>query len=441
MQELVLFKLSPLHWKVACLSINAGEINNNTLKATDYGAVATAIGKMAKGFVLPPDINNSQLGFKANVKNNNCLFGLGAINGISMELAEVIIECRPFYSFKDFLTKAYDTKLVQTAKVVMLIKAGCFREFNPDAVEIMQEFIDYIVEDKNKLNLSNLPKIMEYAKKYPLLDKDYVKEIDLYYLKKEIFAQANCVAMYNKTQGLYKVPSNLTEGFEQYLLDFKNAVEYDSNGELCLKSKEFTKAYKALIEPLELLIKSDVMLKKYNYIQKIEAWNKHCSGTIETWEMDSIGYYTDRHEFENFDISNRVTIENFFDLSLEPEKEQRISKATGNVYYRNKLHVIAGVVVDRNKTKHLVTLNTQYGIVNIKLSKEIFTNYDRRTAVEKSWFSRGSKLVIVGYRRNENFYAKVYNDTIFHNSIIKIEFDLENNVVLRDIRFTEEKGE
>ena len=51
-QEMNLARMSPLHWKVACLCVNSGDINEDVSGSTDYGAIAKAIAGMEKGFVV-----------------------------------------------------------------------------------------------------------------------------------------------------------------------------------------------------------------------------------------------------------------------------------------------------------------------------------------------------------------------------------------------------
>ena len=97
------------------------------------------------------------------------------------------------------------------------------------------------------------------------------------------------------------------------------------------------------------------------------------------------------------------------------------NKSNGRMYKKNKLSLIAGTVVEKNKSKSMVTLNTQYGVVEVKLYKTSFSHYDRKTPDEPSWFSRGTKLVVVGYRREGSFIPKIYSDSKYNSSIMKIE--------------------
>ena len=225
LQEMNLaYKYSQLHWKVACLCVNAGDINESVSSSTDYGALAKAIGGMEKGFIQAPSINKSDLGFKPNMETNSALYGLGAINGISNELANEIIKLRPFTSIQDFIKRAVDTKLVQPSKVYNLIKAGCFNEFEEDKIKAMVEFINYIVPNKTKLTTANIPKLIEYG----IIPVEHSEAVMLYNFKKYVFNKNNLYKLTNKTQGFYRIPKDAVNYFENKLIgDCSEAIEFD----------------------------------------------------------------------------------------------------------------------------------------------------------------------------------------------------------------------
>ena len=67
------------------------------------------------------------------------------------------------------------------------------------------------------------------------------------------------------------------------------------------------------------------------------------------------------------------------------------------------------------------------GVVLVKFYKGQFGFYDRqisevnengeKTKLEDSWFARGTKLLITGYRRDEQFVPKKYGDSIFKHTV------------------------
>lgn len=432
LQEMNLcYKYTPLYWKVACLSVNSGAINEEVSKGTDYGAIAKAIGDMPKGFVLPPDINISDIEFTPLEDEGRAMYSLMAINGIGEELVRKIMELRPFNSFEDFLIRCIDTKVVTPAKGYQLIKAGCFDRMNPNRFELMMKYVTHVTESKTKLTTANVAKLVEYN----LIPNELMHYVTLFNFRKLTFSKENCVEMYSKTQGLYKIPSIAIEYFNRCCYKaFEDAVEYDDNGNIALKSKEFDKKYKELITPLnEWLTTKEALDKFNNYLRKLN-WDKYCSGSIAKWEMDSICYYTDKHELEEYPIEYYYPISNFSDLPREAEKVEVVNKA-GRTIKQNKLSVIAGTVVDKNKLKNIVTLNTKAGIVELKLDKGRFAYYDRNTDDDKSWLTRGNKLVVIGFRRGEMFIPRVYSDSVYKHSIVrvagiednKVKFKLERN--------------
>lgn len=417
-----LYKLSPLHWKVACLCVDSGDVNDNKSKNTDYGAVSKAICDMEKGFVLTPDINNSDVGFKPYMEKNRALYGLGAINGISNDLAKEIIRLRPFTSFEDFIIKAVATKIVKPSKVYNLIKSGCFDEFNNNRRQIMFEFINYLIPDKTSLTIANIDKLLEYG----IIDKTFERNILLYNLRKLIFIEKNCIFKFNKTHGLYIIPVNIAKLFEDnFLNEFMDCIEYDVGGRISIKSKEFKKKYDEIQKELITFIKSQETLKKYNNAIKMQTWNKYCEGSIAKWEMDSICYYSKTHELEEIKLDNYYKIDNFKELSEIPEQKITTDPRTLRTRKEYKTYTIAGVVVEKNKSKSIVTLSTTTGIVEVKLYRELFAKYDKKTEVD-SWFERGTKLIVIGFRRGEVFVPRISKTSIFNSSILKI--DIRNNI-------------
>jgi DNA polymerase-3 subunit alpha len=59
----------------------------------------------------------------------------------------------------------------------------------------------------------------------------------------------------------------------------------------------------------------------------------------------------------------------------------------------------------------------------------------KKKILEKSWFTRGTKLMITGYRRDDQFVAKTYKSTQAHQLYIidKVEGD---RIVIRHERYT-----
>ena len=95
-----------------------------------------------------------------------------------------------------------------------------------------------------------------------------------------------------------------------------------------------------------------------------------------------------------------------------------------------ELFRIAGTVISKNDTRHTVSLLTTDGVVPVKFSRDMYAMYKRQLSevqpdgtkkvVEKGWFTRGTMLIINGFRRDDMFVAKKYANTQGH-TIYKID--------------------
>lgn len=142
---------------------------------------------------------------------------------------------------------------------------------------------------------------------------------------------------------------------------------------------------------------------------------KYCQGSISKWEMDSVSFYASGHELDNINFADYRVV-NFFNLSEEPEIVSSRISANGNTVYQYKLSRIAGTVVNVNRQKHIVSLLTTNGVVDVKFFKLNFIHYNKKISkdngrgakfvIENSWFTRGNKLMIEGYRKDNNFIPK-----------------------------------
>ena len=159
-----------------------------------------------------------------------------------------------------------------------------------------------------------------------------------------------------------------------------------------------------------------------------EEWNKYAAGSYSKWEMDSVSYY--HHDHELVDVDNKkYDITPFKDIPSEPQilNSYRSYGRQINVY---KLYRIAGTVLDKNKYRHTVTLLTTDGVVHVKCHRDQFSHFDKQLSktledgkkkiIEKSWFNRGNKLLIAGFRRGDTFIPKIYKNSIYQHAIYLI---------------------
>ena len=216
-------------------------------------------------------------------------------------------------------------------------------------------------------------------------------------------------------------------------------------GKMNLDVKEWDEVYQKYMDVFRFWLtqnKQDILLELNSRIFK-EEWEKYAKGTISAWEMEAICFYHHDHELKNIN-SNKYGIVNFFNLPEIPEVERSFQKG-GKTINLFKLYRICGTCIAKDKNKATVTLLTPQGVVTVKLRKEIFALYDKqiseknpdgtKTVKERSWFNRGSKIMVTGMRSGDNFVAKKYTSTGGH-TLYKIEnIDTEGNIELRSERY------
>ena len=148
-------------------------------------------------------------------------------------------------------------------------------------------------------------------------------------------------------------------------------------------------------------------------------YNKYALGSISHWEMESISFYSHDHELQ----SVQRDYDDFFKMGEEPEIDYSFIGRDGNEVRVYKLKRIIGTVIDKNKIKNTVTLLTPTGVVNVKIYKNQYAMFDKQLSekgadgkkhvIEKSWFARGTKLMIQGIRRGQDFIPKKSKQSIY----------------------------
>ena len=177
------------------------------------------------------------------------------------------------------------------------------------------------------------------------------------------------------------------------------------------------------------------ILKLYNTILFKEQWDKYAQGNISSWEMEALCFYYHEHELAHIDFS-KYGIKNFFTLSPEPEVDY-FFKRNGKQIPIYKLSRVAGTVIGKNDTRHSVTLLTVDGVVNVKFTRDYYAMFNRQLSEkdpetgtkhvkEKGWFTKGTKLLITGYRRDDTFVSKKYKATGGHQLYLITEVEGRN---------------
>jgi DNA polymerase-3 subunit alpha len=182
-------------------------------------------------------------------------------------------------------------------------------------------------------------------------------------------------------------------------------------------------------------------LKQYNYLLFEEIWDKYTKGKVNlsAWEMESLCFYYHDHELKDVD-AEKYGIENFFDYSSEPIIETMWRK-TVPIYH---LFRIAGTVISKNDPRHSITLLTTDGVVPVKFTRDMYAMYKRQISevqpdgskkvVEKGWFTRGTMLLLNGFRRDDMFVVKKYASTQGHTVYKITDIKEDGSLILENER-------
>ena len=85
-----------------------------------------------------------------------------------------------------------------------------------------------------------------------------------------------------------------------------------------------------------------------------------------------------------------------------------------------EISAITGVVTGCNHQKKLVYLLTkESGVIILKMNRKLYGQYHEKTEHSDSFWERGTKLVVLGYKNGESF--QVRGNNIYRKPIIKIE--------------------
>ena len=417
---------NPIYWNTACLIVNSASLEdennedddeNTKDKSTDYSKLAKAIGDIISRGVKVSliDINKSGFSFEPDESNNEILFGLKGVNKIGGAIIDKIISGRPYTGIIDFMNRCPLNK----TQMISLIKSGAFDKIDNEWASkiykknpryaIMAYYISIISEPKNKLTLQNFNGLMQKN----IVPNSLIYEQRTFafnkYLKKNKYGEYYCMSL-NDIDFYEELYDN--EGLEIL------------NGVPCVKQKTWDKIYKVTMIRVKEWLKDnqEEILKQYNNLLFEETWDKYATGNVSAWEMESLCFYYHDHELSNIN-NHKYGIVNFFDLSYNPEIDY-FFKRGGRDIPIFKLYKIAGTIISKNNTKASVTILTPNGVVNVKFTKEYYAMYNRQISetqtngskkvLEKGWFSRGTKIMVTGYRREDTFVAKTYKSTPTH---------------------------
>ena len=467
MQSIYLaMNFNPIYWNTACLIVNSGSLEDNSEEeivdiyapeaqdlsegvtfqdlpdrsgkirktaATDYGKIAKAIGDIQSAGIKVSlaNINKSKFGFAPDVENNRILFGLKGMLNVGDDVVDAIIKNRPYASPKDFVQRVKPGKQA----MISLIKGGAFDDME-DRKFVMAWYLWENCDKKKRITLQNMGGLMKYN-----LIPDETEELAL---AKRVFEFNRYLKAICKGTGTSYMLDERALNFITYLGEDHLLTVYGDNYEL--DSKEWDKrVYQKHMDVVRnyLAAHKDELLTKLNSAIFQEDWNKYAKGTISAWEMEVLCFYYHDHELANIN-QNLYGFADFYALPEDPIVDRTFVKA-GKEVKIFKLHRICGTCIAKNKTKGTVTLLTTSGVVNVKFRKEYFSLFDKQISergedgvkhvVEKSWFNRGSMVVVTGIRSGDDFVSKKYATTGGHQ-LYKIEtINPDGTLTLRDSRY------
>ena len=375
-------------------------------KATNYGKIAAAIGRIKTSGVTisSPDINNSTYTFSPDIEHNQIRFGLSGITRIGEDLIKDIMAQRPYTSINDFLTKVK----VNKPQMINLLKAGAFDEFG-NRLDLMHQYVNLISDTKKRITLQNMKMLIDF--KLLPNEFDFVSRV------------------YNFNKYLKKFKNGLFYDLDQIAVTFYSTyfdtdlLEPNDTGYM-IKQTSWDKIYQSNMDKVRPYIKAhqQELLDQVNNTLTRGVWEKYCLGSISKWEMDSLSCYIHDHELRN--LRQTEQMEEFYHLPEQPIIE-RFIPIKGKQVPIYSLNRIYGTVLDRDKNKKTVTLLTNEGVVTVRIYGNVFAQYDKQISergadgkkhvIEKSWFSRGNKIIVTGIRQGDNeFLAKKYSRTPYH---------------------------
>lgn len=480
-QQLNLIKYyPPIYWNTAVLLVESGALEleavensdiKNKEKGTKYGTMATAISNLQdKGVKISlPYINEAEKGFMPNEKNNEIMFGLKGVTGINSDSSEEILKNRPFNSLDDFYNRMVRNKrevmsvdgkvkkqsLVSFSSTISLVKAGAFDKIESlDRKELLERIIKLENPNKTKMDLreSLIDKVVElgvvpskykeclryynfnkFIKTLPCKQDEGVKSIKWIQLKCDMEEDTDYTTEFFLNNFSYDVEEGINKGYYYDEEGFINiAIGTSRNG-------SYIKAYNKIMMPFFNWYKSKECLDFYNNHNFEVLKDKYMIGNKAKWEMDSMNFYYNDHELK--DVNRELYgISNFNDLPTEPEVIG-FTRYNGMNYPKFNITRIIGTVLDRDKNRHSVTLLTPEGVVTVKFYSGQFSFYDKtisiydettdkKTTLEEGWFKRGTKLLVTGFRRGDQFKPKKYKNSIYQHSLQKI-IEIDDNGLLK----------
>ena len=424
---------NPVYWNTAYLIVNSGSVDEEDGDTTDYTKIAKAIGSIrAAGIkVSLADINNSDFGFKPDIENNQILFGLKGLLNVGDDVVNDIIANRPYSSIKDFCNRVP----VKRQSMISVIKGGAFDNLHSDRKWVMAWYLWNTCDKKKRITLQNMN---------GLITRDLIPSTEEFDFPSKIYEftrYLKAICKYD-TKSYALTDRALTLLTDSQLLDMN--LTQDSVGKILMNIKDWDKIYQNYMNIFRNWMREnqEEILQSLNEAIFKEDWNKYAKGNISSWEMEALCFYYHDHELARVN-KGKYGISDFNSLLEDPIVEKEFEKA-GKSIKMYKLFKICGTCIAKNKTKSTVSLLTTTGVVEVKFRKEYFAMFDKRISkrqldgtkkiVEKSWFDRGSMIMVQGVRMGDNFIPKKYASSGGHQLYKIDKIESNGDLILRNTR-------
>lgn len=403
LQELNLYNHYPsIYWNTGCLVVNSGD---ETGTSTDYSKMAVALGATINHGISVDlvDINESAPDFSPDADRNVIKYGFRPLTGVGHDFIQKILSNRPFTSLEDFMERAEPNK----TQMLNLIKAGAFMGIdNEDRRVSLAKYAKFSTGRRKNLSITQLPLVVKSG----LLPDSLMTNYSMYefnrYIKSELMISGEVIKLDERAEGFL-----IRNGLDDII---------DISGDWTIaRTKEWSKIYEGYMNEVRKFLSGnkEAILDKIFWEEVIDLFREYGGvNTYAQWEMESMNFYYTEHELKEMNFS-KYGVSSFSTLPREPEKENPNVK-----FPRNKLSIVIGTVISKNKTKGNIHLLTPQGdVVLVKMYKGDFSYWDKQISVpgpkgtkvvsEKSFFERGNKLYITGFRRDDQFVPKSYTST------------------------------
>lgn len=403
----------PLYWHTACLSINAqaedvydedeaGEEKQN--KTTDYAKITKAIFDIQQEgiSVSPPNVNKSDFGFSTDREGNSILFGLRALDKVGDDIAQQIIELRPYDSFDDFMSKhiLFDQeeiigrKRLNKSTMLSLIFSDSFGSLEEKRSTCIVKYLSTQTNTIDTLSIRYLSELRENN----ILPLEFEPFID----QKSMIGKIKTYKSEDKK--VWQIP-HTENNMVQHIYDYYLESVASDDGQYIYLTKKTTNAK---FKEIETSVRSWMadnegeVLDKINNLrlkQELLSWTKgNSSGDLA---FQATGMYQGASWLDT--ASEKYGISEFLSLPLAEDNIVGWGKYKGRKYPLFGITQIPVTVIDKNTKHKTLSCYTKGAVVTVRMRAEAFDYYSKH-------FTRGSKLIIWGYRgyKEDSFTVKLY---------------------------------